>query len=234
MQILGNKQIGLIKQLFAHPIMGFSHDELKIKEPGSDFIFGLEALKKLIISYESCGFLSFWRLFLQSRFKPGEKIFEKNLLSKGLSQEYFDLVQLADLLMEKHQKQFISHQELLGLLAEIAQVDPEEDPRVCRRPQCDSSSCCVMTIHKSMGLEFKIVFALGACVRGKDQVEIVKAKKQTKMFLQVFDASNPEHQFALYQENLEKMRHLYVAMTRAKQRLYVPYLFFEQLLHYLT
>lgn len=226
-EILGKKQLGLIKQLFAHPIMGFSHYELKTKELDSSFVFGLQALKKLISIYEESGFLRFWRFFLQTRFKPEGMIFEKDLLSQGQSQEYFDLVQIADLLIEKHQKQYISYQELIGILAEIEQTDPEEDPRVCRRPQCDSSAVIVMTIHKSKGLEFKFVFALGACVRGKDHVDIIKSKKQQETFLQVFDVSNQDHQNALYQEDLEKMRHLYVALTRAKQRLYVPYLFYE-------
>jgi exodeoxyribonuclease V beta subunit len=227
LQILGKKDLGLIKQLFAHPLMGFSHEELKIKESHPSFIFGLEVLKKLISTYESQGFLSFWQVFLQTRFKPLGNILEKDLLLRGYSQEYLDLMQLADLLIEKHQKQFISHQELLGLFQEIENADPEEDPKVCRKTQCDSSAVIIMTIHKSKGLEFKCVFALGTCVRGKDRIEIIKSKRQHETLLQVFEAENPEHQKVVYQDNLEKMRHLYVAFTRAKQRLYIPYLFFD-------
>jgi exodeoxyribonuclease V beta subunit len=227
LQILGKKDLGLIKQLFAHPLMGFSDEELKIQELHPSFIFGLEVLKKLISTYESEGFLTFWQLFLQTRFKPLENIFEKDLLSRGYTQEYLDLIQLADLLIEKHQKEFISHQELLGLFLEIENADPEEDPQVCRKTQCDSSAVIIMTIHKSKGLEFKCVFALGTCVRGKDRIEIIKSKRQHETLLQVFQAENPEHQKVVYQDNLEKMRHLYVSFTRAKQRLYIPYLFFD-------
>ena len=227
LQILGSNQPGLCKQLFAHPLMGFSHHALKQATPGSAYIFGLEALKKLIRVYESSGFLTFWQDFLQTRFTPSGQSFEKELLSKGLSQEYFDLVQLGDLLVEKQHQTALSHQELWMLFQQIENADPDEDPLVCRRASCDSSAVVVMTIHKSKGLEFKVVFSLGTCACSVDRSEIVKSKQESRQTLQVFDDNNPEHHKALEQEQMEKMRHLYVAFTRAKQRLYVPYLFFE-------
>lgn len=59
----------------------------------------------------------------------------------------------------------------------------------------------IMTIHASKGLEFETVFALGLASRTK-----------------VEDADH------LSEMDAEKMRQLYVAMTRAKSRLYVPLL----------
>lgn len=227
LRICGKQDLGLIKQLFAHPILGFSHHELKDASPESTFIYALDALKKLVALYTASGFLDFWHHFLQTRFRPFGMVVEKDLLSRGHSQDYFDLIQLGDLLLSKHQKQCISHKELMSMLDEIKNADPEEDPTVCRKPTCDGEAVVVMTIHKSKGLEFKIVFALGACVRGKDRIELIKSKQEQLTQLEVFDSLNPHHQQVIRQEDLEKMRHLYVAFTRAKQRLYVPYLFLE-------
>lgn len=57
----------------------------------------------------------------------------------------------------------------------------------------------IMTIHASKGLEFETVFALGVASRT------------------VF--STPQYS---EEEDAEKMRQLYVALTRAKKRLYIP------------
>ena len=58
----------------------------------------------------------------------------------------------------------------------------------------------ILTIHVSKGLEFDVVFALGLM------------------------ASSPEAEEEAEELDAEKLRQLYVAMTRAKHRLYVPYL----------
>lgn len=59
----------------------------------------------------------------------------------------------------------------------------------------------IMTIHASKGLEFETVFALGLASR-------TSAEDQPEDHLKELDA--------------EKMRQLYVALTRAKRRLYIP------------
>jgi exodeoxyribonuclease V beta subunit len=64
-----------------------------------------------------------------------------------------------------------------------------------RRPDVNEEAVQVMTLHISKGLEFDVVFALGLITRtpqGDDEIDA------------------------------EKLRQLYVAMTRAKKRLYLP------------
>jgi exodeoxyribonuclease V beta subunit len=92
----------------------------------------------------------------------------------------------------------------------ILQKDPErishflkelKQSEVTDRILGESSGIQIMTIHASKGLEFDTVFALGLASRNVVQ-----------------EASEGEQR----ELDAEKMRQLYVAMTRAKQKLYVP------------
>jgi exodeoxyribonuclease V beta subunit len=64
--------------------------------------------------------------------------------------------------------------------------------------EVDEEAVQIMTLHISKGLEFDVVFALGLASR------------------------TPETEEDAAELNAEKQRQLYVAMTRAKKRLYVP------------
>ncbi len=78
-----------------------------------------------------------------------------------------------------------------------------EDPEyLIRRTESEKSSLSIMTMHRSKGLEFPIVFALGAASR-------IKEVDNEKSTLEKEDIES------------EKIRLLYVAMTRAKRRLYL-------------
>jgi exodeoxyribonuclease V beta subunit len=71
-----------------------------------------------------------------------------------------------------------------------------EFENVRRRPDEVEDAVQILTLHVSKGLEFEIVFALALASPSVEQDEEI---------------------------NAEKLRQLYVAMTRAKKRLYVPY-----------
>ncbi len=63
--------------------------------------------------------------------------------------------------------------------------------------ETDTEAVQILTLHVSKGLEFDVVFALGLSTRPPEEEEPAEA-------------------------DAEKLRQLYVAMTRAKRRLYVP------------
>ena len=79
-----------------------------------------------------------------------------------------------------------------------------------------------MTMHMSKGLEFDVVFALGLVNRTPMKEYIVPCLNNGKDVLMAVDKDSKEY-FAYCQEvDAEKMRQLYVSMTRAKYRLYLP------------
>jgi exodeoxyribonuclease V beta subunit len=82
----------------------------------------------------------------------------------------------------------LSLETLKRAFRELEDADPEEQ-------NAEENAIQIMTMHGSKGLEFDVVFALGAAHNAPQKDE---------------------------EENAEKLRQLYVAFTRAKYRLYVP------------
>jgi exodeoxyribonuclease V beta subunit len=102
-----------------------------------------------------------------------------------------------DDLLELTPKILFVHQpyELKQLLAEIKTFETKE------RLSPNKAGVQIMTTHASKGLEFETVFALGLASRTPIQ-------ELSEELLKELDA--------------EKMRQLYVALTRAEKRLYIP------------
>ncbi len=121
---------------------------------------------------------------------------------------YSDYLKLSELLLKHH-----------GTLEERLEflLSQKEIPRTSLS---DPNSVTIMTIHMSKGLEFNIVFALGLINRYTGREDFVRHEKEWLLF-------HPEHarcKAALQHQEKEKLRQLYVALTRAKHRLYIPLL----------
>jgi exodeoxyribonuclease V beta subunit len=111
---------------------------------------------------------------------------------------YRDFFHAIELLLEWERLEGFSLEGLARALDHIRSLETEEDEKVRRRLSSDDEAIQVMTMHVSKGLEFEIVFALGLA------------------------AGTPKPEDELEELEAEKLRQLYVAMTRAKRRLYVP------------
>ncbi|MCP5504023.1 MAG: UvrD-helicase domain-containing protein [Chlamydiales bacterium] len=123
-----------------------------------------------------------------------------------------DYLFLSELLLEHQLETHATLAELLDFL-----LTQKELPR---RPLSDPNSVTIMTIHMSKGLEFNIVFALGLLNRYTGREDFIRHQKEWLLF-------EPKHakcQAALQNQEAEKLRQLYVALTRAKHRLYIPLL----------
>ncbi len=83
----------------------------------------------------------------------------------------------------------------------LAELEEDEDLTIAQDPL--QNNVQILSLHMSKGLEFDIVFPLGLLVKSPKQ-EIPPLEKM--------------------EVDAEKMRLLYVALTRAKQRLYIPLL----------
>jgi exodeoxyribonuclease V beta subunit len=127
----------------------------------------------------------------------------QTLLEKGFPHFYHEVLkynicadpsahQTAEILLET----CVAPSHLLCILEELKEASPEEDPRLKVRPDAAPDRIQILTIFASKGLEFDAVFALGLASR----------------HLAEEGAEREE----------EKMRQLYVALTRAREKLYVP------------
>ncbi|PIS02266.1 MAG: hypothetical protein COT85_06230 [Chlamydiae bacterium CG10_big_fil_rev_8_21_14_0_10_42_34] len=106
-----------------------------------------------------------------------------------------DSMQIFELLFAWEKSEGFSFEGLNRYMQHLQYLEPDEGGR--RRMEVDADAVQIMTLHISKGLEFDVVFALGLSSRTPESEEIEE-----------LDA--------------EKLRQLYVAMTRAKKRLYVP------------
>jgi exodeoxyribonuclease V beta subunit len=147
---------------------------------------------------EERGLVFFCSLFFNTRI-DGRSIKER-IVSYDLS-FYRDLMQIFEILFAWESNQGFSFESFKKFLARLKNLKEDQGGR--RRMETDEDAVQVMTLHVSKGLEFDVVFALGLISPTPDTEEEVE------------------------ELNAEKLRQLYVAMTRAKKRLYVPALLAE-------
>ncbi len=123
-----------------------------------------------------------------------------------------DYFKICELLLDYQTQTKATLSKILEFLLSLKEID--------RRPLSDPNSVTITTIHMSKGLEFNIVFALGLVNRYTGRDDFVRHQKNWLLF-------KPEHaecQTALQNQEAEKLRQLYVALTRAKHRVYIPLL----------
>lgn len=119
---------------------------------------------------------------------------------------YQDMMQLVE--MGVHIKE-----DYLSFYQGLMRLDPEAE-RLRARAAAEEEAIQVMTIHVSKGLEFSVVFPIGIATPFKKHKGLVRCENRLALSDPLSEA----------EERSEKMRQLYVACTRAKQRVYVPVL----------
>lgn len=97
----------------------------------------------------------------------------------------------------------------------------DSHPFLRRNPMVESDSVQIMTTHMSKGLEFDVVFSIGTAQRTLGAKKFVQSETNDCL---IFNANNKECRAIIHEQDKEKIRLLYVAMTRAKSRLYLYYL----------
>ncbi len=162
------------------------------------------------------GFGIFFQSLLQTVWEPGGQ----PLLQRLSHEMYADLRQLCTLVIEETQTHAF---DPLNYLEQLS----SEDPRLQRHSSEEKGSVTIMTIHRSKGLEFEVVFALGISAR-QPLSDLVTIKTPSGPQLTALDKEDGTHLKALEEENQEKLRQLYVTLTRAKRKLYIPCIFEEK------
>ncbi len=170
------------------------------------------------------GFLAFFN-FLTYEKSLGENSLYESLLSQkeGISL-YQELEQVKELMLEKENLGEDPY-KLYRFLEELSVENVFAEQAYPIRQDFEEEGVRILTLHMSKGLEFEIVFALGLIQRTSATDNLIS--HQSNVLYPVSRLSKEEYDLYIQEQNAEKLRTLYVALTRAKQRLYLPCFFTE-------
>lgn len=206
-----------MRKVLAGPFFEFSAKQMKEFEENT-LPITKRLFRELYSLFQEKGLSSCFEYFFSFRMKD-KSVLEYIMESPDLSL-YSGVQQTIEILLQ----QYHQNGSNLFLLSQYLQEKRNStgDGALKQRQEEDQNAVVIMTIHMSKGLEFDIVFALGLMYRSTKQEEIVLIKDSKYDFIDSVDLENTQTISALNELDAEKMRHLYVAMTRSKKRLYIP------------
>lgn len=202
-----NEQILLLEELF-------NREAILLK---------LNALQRTL---NDKGIASFFQELMKTSFQDVTKSLAEEILTREQGNLlYQDLLQLTELLAEEQCRYYTSLDGLIDYLENLMNEEGEEHS-LKRRIDPSQDAVHVLTIHKSKGLEFDIVFTLGLIGKPPTPDKLIpKAEKEGLFSLHAVDENSDDYLNYCEELDAEKIRQLYVAFTRAKLRVYAPILF---------
>lgn len=194
-----------IHLLTTGPFLLWDQEKLLNAQENGELLEVKAALQNLGEVLEKHGLAVFLSTFFQMKFL-GNTPLEILTIDRELS-SYEDAMQIAELLLSSLGEGPVSAKKVFLFLRRLKHLSVEEEPLLRPRPSLEKTAIQIMTLHMSKGLEFPVVFALGVASR---HMPI----EQSPEVLAELDA--------------EKMRQLYVALTRSAQRVYIPFFFSKE------
>lgn len=175
------------------------------------------------------GVAPFFEMLLDTSWSHEGRVIEVLLRRKDGEPFFQDLRQIIQLLIEEECSAKCGPEGLL-LFLDVLQSCPEaHESRLRRLEDAARNAVQVLTTHSSKGLEFDIVFNIGLIKRSKSSTLFVPEEKDGKRSMAPVTDETSEVCSRFYREvDAEKSRQLYVAFTRAKERLYNAVVFVEE------
>ncbi len=202
-----------LKAVLAHPVFGLAaHEIQQHDEDGWQQWSGV--VRGYVESFYSHGFLGFFRELLKThKIKP-------RLLARRFGERCLtNLIHLAEIIHGRQQQSGFSPGLLQGWLASQRLDELQRQEESEQRMESDENAVQIVTIHKSKGLEYPIVFAPFVWGRSESRDSLCHEDGQVTLFLD--DEEFAGHQNQALQESLsENLRLFYVALTRARHRCY--------------
>lgn len=216
------EDLNACKQALGGKLIGWDHSvirdvsEIEFAQACSKFYF----MRKRLMS---SNFAQFFFEFLQSYWNHPLPVGERLLSQEGHVDFYHELLQVAELVIKFQNETHASIESIQHFLDDLSDSSDSEEELMKVRQDDRQDAVKVLTIHTSKGLEFDFVFALGLATRKKRREELIPIEQEGKRKLAALEENHPLSQLYYREIDAEKMRQLYVAMTRAKYRLYLPF-----------
>ncbi|HEV8052688.1 MAG TPA: UvrD-helicase domain-containing protein, partial [Parachlamydiaceae bacterium] len=207
-------------------LIGMAHWELQLLEDEETLFRIVKQLDGLKSILNQSGFAAFFSAFMRSSWHPDGKCVLVRLLKETNGLQFLrEWQDLSDLLIAEEQSRNLFPHGVVAFLDELEELSRNEDERIKVYLNPDEDGVSVMTTHISKGLEFDIVIALGLINEREQKTnDLIALEMQNGFSLcSVEDKNDPRYLKFCEESDAEKMRQLYVALTRAKDRMYVPF-----------
>ena len=217
------------KTALGGPILAFKEcDILAISDytKWEELLSQFTSLKK---TWTEHGFSYFIQELFHRRWLGENLTLAEKLLNQEEGLEFYrDILSVCEMLYEYCSGVQISSKQILDALDDMLLLHDDDPQTPKKRIDPDHQGVNILTIHSSKGLEFEIVFALGVVKRKQKPEGLISALTDQKgsfpPLIPIVEKDDPHFEAYVRELDAEKMRQLYVAFTRAKQRLYVPIL----------
>lgn len=212
---------GALLQSLGSVLYGFSVTEYEeIKRNSAQFESLLVERNRLNEIWDRSGVLAMIRSFIVKDNRLGRLLALEN--GERLASDLFHLGELL-------QKESFNSKEalLLWLYEKMYGISPNSEAEL--RLESDFKTIQIMTIHKSKGLEFPIVFLPFGSFKSREQKSgvIVDSATQdpTQKRRYIFEGTAEEEELQYFQQEAlaEDLRLLYVALTRAKFHTFIGF-----------
>lgn len=207
---------GALKAALAQPLFGLDGRALQdmAANPFSWEKWTL-AFQRYHVLLQNMDFLGMFRIMLR------EHEIKTRLLSRqGGERHLANILHLAEILQQHRTKTGVGLNELLNWFAACCADPLRREDELELRMESDDNAVQIVTIHKSKGLEYPIVFA--PFVWGKSESrDPLCHNKQGDMTLFLDEQQFAARQADAFRETMsENLRLFYVALTRARHRCY--------------
>jgi len=219
---------GLIRTALASRILGFTAREI------DDLLDDESSWETWIITFRAChdlwrsqGFIAMFRRFI-SQINLRERLLSQHRGERLLT----NILHLSEVLNQAERQRHLGMRQLVKWFS--LQCDPsmrrEEEHQL--RLETDDDAVKVLTIHKSKGLEFPVVFCPFSWSGSTTDDAVFLFHDPDRGFMPTIDLGSLEQDahrtYAETEALAENMRLLYVALTRAKHRCYLAWGTFNQ------
>ncbi len=210
--IIEPQQEDNVRRALVTELLGYQADDLiRFENDSSEWENRLVAMQNWHQRWKQDGFLPMMRQLMQE-----ESIHQRLLAYDDGERRITNLLQLAELIHRATKQQSLGMEEVLRWLCQQQENTSQSETEL--RLESDENLVKIVTIHKSKGLEYPIVYCPFVSLNGttfKDKV--YSFYKEGKPCLEVGSPDAKEHKdIKIAEERAEATRLLYVALTRAK------------------
>ena len=212
---------GLVKAALTTDIIGFSGNELhELLENNAAWQIRLNNFQYYHSLWQNFGFIKMYRTLLLE-----EKVQSHLLRYPDGERRLTNVLHAGELLQQFAVKQQVGINGLCQWLSQQRQRSGSTTEEQQLRLESDEKRVKIVTIHKSKGLEYPVVFCPyvwdGHLYNHKAD-QLTFHNEQDELTLDLGDPNIEEHRKrALEEERAENLRLFYVAVTRAKHRCYL-------------